>query len=191
MKTRNRLVLVITLLTSSVLLTSCALSYKSGKAGAHKKHEIALSVNSHATELLIDTGQIGNCSHRKNGCIVVPYKETAVIAFKLKASSKWHLTEIKICQGSDKPDNPDSCSLEEWQRSQFGVFLKTGGQKYFPDSKGVINLESSLGNTVRKFVLFDYNGTKQDYFYTIKACPGTNKEGCITTDPSIENKGRN
>lgn len=190
MKNRYNLLLIIILLLISMLLVSCAESYKSGSMGAHNNHQIVLKVNTNTGKLDIDTRPIGNCkaSHRKKGCIVVPRRETASITFKLKASTGWHLTEFKICAGIDKPDD---CSLEQWQESEFGVYFKTGGQKYSPGSDGIIKLNSHAGNAIKKFILFDYNSTKQDYFYAIKACKVVgDPDSCIDTDPPIENGGR-
>jgi len=183
-------VLIIMFLTGLTLLASCDRGYKAGFVGPHKKDTIALSVNTDTKMLVVDTNPIGKCeaAHRKNGCVVVARKETATISFKLRASSGWHLTEFQICAGDSKSGN---CSLEKWQESEFSVFLRTGSTRQFPDSKGIVKLQSLSSNPVKKFKLFDYNSTEQDYFYTIKACKGTGDSLiCYSTDPLIRNKGR-
>jgi hypothetical protein len=46
-------------------------------------------------------------------------------------------------------------------------------------------------NLLLTIILFDYNSTKQDYFYAIKACKVVgDPDSCIATDPPIENGGR-
>jgi hypothetical protein len=200
MKIRYNLVLMIICIASFMLLASCDRLFGVGIAGAHKKHTIDIEVNDATKKLDITTKPIGKCkaANKKAGCFVVPHNETATVTFKLHGSGGWHFTEFKVCAGINKPGaGPDGCKLKPWQEREFAASLKTGSAKSRPGSDGIINLVP-FSKTLRKFKLYDYNGDPQDYFYSIKACKdiknpedSEDKEVCYSTDPAIENKGRN
>ncbi len=200
MKIRYKLFWVILLISGFMLLSSCDRLFSTGMAGAHKKHTIDLKINDTTKMLDISTKPIGKCNvaHKKNGCFVVPHNAIATITFKLHGSGGWHFTEFKVCAGIDKPGTaPGDCELNTSQEREFAVSLRTGSTRYRPGPGGAIDLKP-LSTTLRKFKLYDYNGVPQDYFYSIKACKDIEdpehpeiEEVCYSTDPAIQNKGRN
>lgn len=191
MKIRNRLFWVILLIPGFMLLTSCERLFGVSLIGANKTYTVNLEINSKGTKLIPTTKPIGPCraAHKKDGCIVLPHNKTATITFKLHASKKWYFSELRICEGVEKPG---FCVLRDWQQKEFGAFIKTGDIQKTPGLDGIVKISSLSTKPVKSFKLADYNGVPQDYFYAIKACKGAGKEKvCVTTDPAIENKGRN
>ncbi len=185
MKIRYNLMLVILLIVSSVLLTSCKKQTGTNAAIANIKPGIDLEVNTETGSLDIWTPPNGNCSG--NGCIVVPHNNKATVTFKLHGSGTWHFTEFQICAGGTKPDD---CGLTDEQREEFEVFNNTGDPRTQPSSEGLVNIGSLSNDPIRSFKLKDKNTFEQDYFYIIKACSGTGGSNCVDTDPPIENKGK-
>lgn len=135
------------------------------------------------------------CTGNKKGCFKVTKKNSGEIKFIFTDPGKtWQLTEFIICKGTTK-DN-EVCDLELWERLDF--FVSEGApwtDIYGTDSKGIIDLTAIKPGAVdsgpTKFSLLDQNAIKNKYFYTIKACKTTDSTNCITTDPEIDNRGRN
>ena len=182
MKIKHNILLVIIMLLSFIVLASCNNGFGLFSHHAPEKYKIKLEIDSLSGKLKVKTLPHGNCVG--NGCIVVARGDEAQITFQLIRSSDWYFTEFKICQGDTKPV---SCSLEDWQLSQFEVTTNAAG---FPKLDGIIKL--AFADELMKFMVHDYNGPAQDYFYSITACKKLeDKLTCSTTDPQIDHKGRN
>ena len=181
MNNKHGLSLIIIMILSFTLLASCDGDFKLFSSHSHKPHKVKLQIDETNKVLKVKTGPSGNC--RGNGCVFVAQRDEAEITFHIIRSSGWYFSEFKVCQGDTKPAN---CSLETWQLSQFEVTTKAAG---FPKSDGVIEL--ALSDRLKKFVVYDYNGPAQDYFYIITACKTADGISiCYKTDPTITNKGR-
>lgn len=206
MKSRNFLLVILTIPMSLVFLASC-ITQSVRPAYDFVESKIFLQIKENPKALVINTLGSLNCkankpennpgnkvNNAKNGCISVAHGQTALITFDLQNSPAWHMTEMKICKGGTKPEFPDEpCSLEKWDRPVFSVSDKTGSPRYYPDKDGIINL-TQISGSLSKFYLLNYNLFEQDYYYMITACKkGQNgdDEQCHRTDPPIENKGTN
>ena len=185
MKTSNKLLSVLVVLAGLVLLTSCT-KWKIVKKSVG-------DVIKPTIELEIDDGTLQIVSQDKAkcesgpGCIEVGQWNIALITFKLKEPSGWHFTKFEICTGSTKA-SLSGCSLDRWARVEVFATDKKASTFEFPDENGEIDL-GSIAPDLSKFYLFDYNAVQQEYFYAITAC---NSAGdCVSTDPPIQNGGRN
>ena len=177
----------VVLLSSIVLLGFVAWSAFSIQSGLvtfklNKAFKVKFVAVTDTKKLEAKTGPQGTCVG--NGCIEIPLAREANITFKLIGSlNDWYFTELKICQAGG---TPSTCSLEDWQQSEFEVTTNSIG---FPNADGVISLDFADGLT--KFVLHNYNGTAQEYFYIVKACKDIDDvRVCYDSDPPIINKGR-
>lgn len=194
MKYNHRLLFILLVFPGVIVLTSCTsgvLKYGSNRV---EESKIDLDVNTMTEELVINTRGSSRCKEvsPKPGCIAVRHNNSGQVRFQLKKSKDWYLTEFKICLGNTKASQV--CNLEEWQRNQFFATDRNGTVALYPNISGIVNL-TSLPNTDKEFYLVNLNVTKQDYFYTIEACPkknpGDDKSKCVYTDPPIQNGGRN
>ena len=146
-----------------------------------KSYQVKFDTDTSNNTLVPKTGPNGKCVG--NGCIEVPVGKEANIKFKLIGTHNVYFTEIQICQGASKIG---TCSLEEWQRSQFKVTTGAGAS---PDEHGSIKFK--LSDKLTEFVVHDYNGPPQDYFYIVTACKAIGGvTTCYPSDPPIINKGR-
>lgn len=146
-----------------------------------KSYQVKFDTDTTNNTLVPKTGPSGKCVG--NGCIEVPVGKEANITFKLIGTQNVFFTEIKICQGALKTD---TCSLETWQQSQFTV---TTGAGAAPDQYGTIKF--NLSDKLTEFVLHNYNGAPQEYFYIVTACKSLDGvTTCYPSDPPIINKGR-
>ena len=190
MKTSHRLLLILTALTGIAFLASCTHRVVANSVSALQKSTIKLHVIGNPKELIVKTPGSSNCKAASpaNGCVAVGKRDTALITFELKTSPDWNFSEFKICRGSAK-DSQD-CNLEKWEKAEFFAADAKAFKLIFPNDSGIIDLKQ-LSNDLTKFYLFDFNSVEQDFFYTIKVCNADSTIPCITTDPTIENKGRN
>jgi hypothetical protein len=191
MKFSNNLLLILTVLVGFIFLSSCTQSRIAAKGrGNLKLPTVKLHVVGNPKELKIQTPGSSMCkaANPANGCIAVGRRDIAVIAFELKTSPDWYFTEFKVCRGDSK-EGPN-CDLEEWEQAEFFAADSINSELLFPDDGGIIDL-TSLSNSLTKFYLVDFNSVEQDFFYTIKACNDKAIPKCITSDPDIENRGRN
>lgn len=188
MKYGNKLLLVLAVLMGTMVLASCIPSIVKNGRDAVEKYTIKLEVDGSSDELAIRTPGSSRCkgNNPKAGCIAVGERNTARIKFQLQKSAGWYLTEFKVCLGSTKASQV--CDLEGWQRAEFLVSDSNATELLFPDKNGVVDL-TELSSTLTRFYLFNYNAAKQDFFYTITACRAA--DDCVSTDPPIENGGRN
>ena len=140
------------------------------------------------SKLEITTAAASSCA--KKGCFKIKKKNVGEIKFIFTApDNDWQLTEFNICRNTAKSGS--DCDLTLWERLEFFASNDASGSSlYVTNGKGSIDI-SSLPAGSTTFYLFDQNSIKQDYFYHIKACNPNNVPECITTDPAIENKGRN
>ena len=135
------------------------------------------------------------CVGNKKGCFKVTKKNSGQIQFLFTDPGKtWQLTEFTICKGTVKGSL--DCNLKLWERLDF--FVSKGApwtDLYVTNSTGVIDLTALKPGAVdsgpTEFYLLDQNSIRAKYFYTIKACKVADRTECITTDPEIDNKGRN
>lgn len=129
----------------------------------------------------------------KNGCFKVGKGKSGLIKFQFTDPfGGWQLTEFKICK--TQSDDSLDCNLGVWERLDFFVSDDILGSNIFStNSLGAINLKTLTpydeGKT--EFYLLNQNAIKKKYYYTIEACKTGVSVVCITTDPTIENKGRN
>ena len=205
MKTRNVLILVVVVALISVIATLYFPRDVTQPPNASKpKPELTDTSKPKKTDILtVEFKVLGSklevtapvCTGNKKGCFKVTKKNSGDITFLFTDPSKaWQLTEFKICKGATK-DN-QVCGLGLWERLDF--FVSKGApwtDIYNTDSNGIIDLTAIKPGVVdsgpTEFHLLDQNSIKNQYFYTIKACKTTDKTDCITTDPEIDNKGRN
>lgn len=129
----------------------------------------------------------------KKGCFKVGRGKSGLIKFKFSDSfGGWQLTEFKICK--IEPVNSLDCNLGVWERLDFFVSDDISGSNIFTtNSQGAIDLKTlaKSNEDETEFYLLNQNAIKKKYYYTIKACKTGVSKVCITTDPDIENKGRN
>lgn len=183
----NRLLLVLTILTSTTVLTSCIPGIVKYGHNAVESPVVKLEAVKSRDELDILTPGSSRCRavSPKAGCIAVGKRNTARIKFQLHRSGGWYFTEFKICVGKAKASQ--DCNLETWQQAEFLATDMQASVQLFPDATGVIDL-TQLPAPLTKFYLYDYNTVKEDYFYSIKAC--RSESDCVDTDPPIQNGGR-
>lgn len=148
----------------------------------NKAYKVKFDAVTDTEKLSTKTGPQGKCVG--NGCIETPRGKEANITFQLIGSlNHWYFTELKICQAGG---SSSTCSLEDWQRWEFKVTTNSIG---FPNADGVISLP--FADKLTKFVLHNYNGTPQEYFYIVTACKEINNvKVCYDSDPPIINKGK-
>ena len=190
MLSRNLPLFILLVLISSVFLLSCTIPSSVRKAYNFDSSKIFLVVNDSETELVIDSNNGKKCSKSgKKGCIKATIDTIAVINFHLIQSNGWHLTEMNICLGEDKPTLADPCTLEKADIAQFSAGARGVFYRLAPDGKGKIKL-TGLSTGLSKFNLLDSNSFPEDYFYTITACKDAQPEVCVSLDPPIENEGK-
>ena len=141
-----------------------------------------------------------NCNNPKKGCFKVRRGKTGIITFKFTAPDVWKLAKFEICKGTVENDSDKKgldCDLGLWEKLDFFVSPDSRGSDILlTNSDGSIDLtalsdEDSTTNP-REFYLLDQNAIKNQYFYSITACTDVNDPTtCISTDPAIDNKGRN
>lgn len=180
-----KILLIVTVLLSIVILTSCTPSLYSQLNARKFDHTIDLNVGD--DELYTRTKPRGNC--KKDGCFEVDLNWSASIRFRLKANARWELTEMNICEGEVKTA---VCQLESWQTKEFVAYGRSLGAEITPDENGLIKLVSASSKPVTSFYLFDFNFNEYDYHYSITACPvdSDDESECVTLDPPIINKGK-
>jgi len=140
-----------------------------------------------------------NCNNPNRGCFKVKKGKTGIITFKFTAPDVWKLAKFEICKDTpdDKQSDDLSCNLELWEKLDFFVSPDSGGSDILlTNSDGSIDLTalSRDGSTTnpREFYLLDQNAIKNQYFYRITACKDVEDWAtCISTDPEVDNRGRN
>jgi len=189
MQSRNLLLFTLLFLISTVFLSSCTIPSSVRKAYNFDSSKIFLVVNESETELVIDSNNGKKCSKSgKKGCINAAKGTIAVIDFHLIRSNGWHITEMKICLGEDKPTPANPCALKKADIAQFSAGARGVFYRLDPAGNGEIKL-TGLSTGLSKFNLLDSNSFPEDYFYTITACKDAQSDVCVSLDPPIENKG--
>ena len=190
MQSRNRLLLILIFLLSSVFLASCVIPLSVREAYDFDSSKIRFAVNESETQLVIVSNNGKKCKKSgKKGCINVIKGTIAVIDFHLIRSSDWHITEMSICLGKDKPTLADPCTLKKVDFDQFSASAQGVSHRKKPDGDGVLEL-TGLSTDLSKFNLLDTNAFPQDYFYMITACKkNASTKKCVKLDPPIENEG--
>jgi len=190
MQSRNLLSLILISLISLVFLSSCTIPSSVRKAYNFDSSKIRLAVNESETELVIVSNNGKKCSKSgKKGCINAVENTIAVVDFHLISSNGWHITEMNICLGEDKPTLADPCTLKKADIAQFSAGARGAFYRLYPDGNGKIDL-TGLSTGLSKFNLLDSNSFPEDYFYTITACKDAQSDVCVSLDPPIENKGK-
>ena len=191
MKISHKLLLMLTVLIGFAFLTSCT-THRTVRNSSNTliKPIIKLHVTGNPKKLIVKTKGSPNCKAAvpAKGCVAVGKRDIALIEFELKTSPDWYFTEFKICRGSTK--DSQNCDLEKWEKAEFFAADGTTSQLLFPNGSGIIDLKQ-LSDNLTVFYLFDFNSVEQDFFYTITVCNSGASPSCISTDPEIENKGRN
>ena len=192
MRTKGVLVLTSGVALFTVVATSYFLSIGPSKTRTHPKPSakdvvIEFKVADSLDKLVITDS---DCSPKNKGCIAVKQGHTGLVKFIFKpedVADGWKLDEFKICKGKLKT-NLD-CNLSVWQRLGFFVADDDEGTKILvADKTGSFKL-NQLSPGSSEFYLFDQNTVKKWFFYSITVCKDISN--CISTDPPIDNKGRN
>lgn len=182
--------LIVIFLLSSMFLASCVIPLSVREAYDFDSSKIRLAVNESETQLVIVSNNGNKCKKSsKKGCIKATIDTIAVIDFHLIRSNDWHMTEMNICLGKDKPTLADPCTLGQADIDQFSASAQGVSYRKKPDGDGDLEL-TGLSTDLSKFNLLDTNALKQDYFYTITACKDAQPEVCVSLDPPIENEGK-
>jgi len=186
MKTNNRFLSILAVLTGFIFLTSCV-EWTIVKKSKEEivKPTITLKVVNDTLEIkgkhcVDDLASV-------EGCVKVGKWNIALITFKLKDSPDYYFNKFEICEGSTA-DDLVGCELEKWEQVEVFATDKKAAKYEFPDAGGVINLKN-LATDLTKFYLFDYNSVKQKYYYRITVCK-SDGTSCKQTDPPVDNDGR-
>lgn len=191
MNIRQKLSALLMVLAGTFFLASCTHEQIVNKSvNTLNKPVVKLHVVGNPKELKVKTPGMAACKAASpaNGCIAVGKRDTALIKFELKTSPDWYFSTFKICSGASK--SARTCTLAKWQQVEFFAAKDITTPLLYPNDKGIINL-TKLSDDLTSFYLFDFNSVEQDYFYTITVCSDNASPNCISSDPEIENKGRN
>lgn len=200
MSNRNVLLLMLGVALVSVLATITVISRAPQSAqnlhtSNHKgRHDMEFKVADNLQELVFTSEP--RCKKRMKkkgkpgirGCFKVDKKQRGVIHYKFTGKTGWSLQEFKICKGFSKNR---VCSPADLPVQEFRIAAsKKATQMFGPNDDGSIDLSQlpASSNGSVDFYLFDENTVKQDYYYSISACPTTTGT-CIWTDPPIVNRG--
>jgi hypothetical protein len=201
MKTRNVSILTLSVGVGAILVTSFFSGFGLGlNNNTHpkksNKFKIEFAVDSEAEFLEITSALCTGSNPQAKGCFKVKQGKSGVVLYTFNAASPWKLKEFKICKGSSKDSL--TCDLNDWERMEFAVAnaVENADGEFEPGSTlthtqmdGSIDLSGLVaGSDSTRFFLLDVNTIKQEYFYNIEACNGSN---CISIDPPLDNRGRN
>ncbi len=136
-------------------------------------------------------GCVAASTELKRGCIVANIGDEIDAEFSLQQFNRYHIGAFKVCRGTGKPTEGAECELQGKEPTEF--ILEFAGMSAIPGTDGLVNFKKlAPGADLAGFKLTNRNRLKQDYFYSVQACPDPDtdsKDGCFWTDPPIQNKG--
>lgn len=174
------------------LLSACAQTLIRGQVmRAAKPWTITLLVTGNAgnASMRVNTPPMRGCKSAKEGCMIFSKGEKGEITFNMSGNdSGWHITELKICKGSEAPDPLDANCPLDVNALDFYVMHPNGNVLVPNFITGEITW--TYDDAIKTFVLNDRNLLDQKYYYLVVACDGPNStDHCVTADPPLDNKG--
>lgn len=179
-------IIVLLIIAVAVGVSGCATTATNGKT---QFATVKFKVKTNPTRVVVTSPENRKCSKpQKRGCIVVERLNQANITMRVRGSGGWSFDAIEICPGDAKRANTDlPCAMTPAQIAVFPILYKGASGNTFVgalNSEGVFEFPDGLA--LRSFNLIDRNPAPEFFFYRVKLCNG---EGCVWSDPPIENKG--
>ncbi len=155
--------------------------------GIAKPPDIIVHVNNSGTNASITTTGSAKCKvvNQGNGCIHIDQDDKGLITFRLKGPPSRTFKTLEICKVLD--DGSKVCDLNIWERMEFAATIDSPGAiALMPSADGRVNLAGLSVPSPQEFLLIDQNRIKQEYYYRVEACVGSD---CAWADPPLENGG--